>query len=539
MATYTADIVVAGAGHNSLISACYVAKAGYEVIALDARPIAGGGATSEEMLLPGYWIDSCATGHTLIQANPLLRKDELGLLSRYGLRYVDPDPVAHVCFPDGNSLTTWLDLEHTCEEISRYSKADAQSYRRMISEYDEVKHIFGAYRFRPVGFGPTLQEMLWQHTRGNIWIRRSTMTAWDVIRSEFESRHIQAYMAWQAFQTAVPLDEPGSGPLAYSITFGRQQRGWTLPVGGSGKLTDAIVSCLKDYGGTVHCNKRVDRLVIQNGRCVGVETKDGDQYLARKAVISTIHIKHLVEMAPRELWGEDFLYGVKTYDIGLAGFGIYLLTTEAPQFEALNGGPRTAVSAGLVGWPEDVVAHGRALKDNRFVEDPAWVLVATPTLADPSRAPHGHHTVKILTTQAWKLPPGEKNWDEIKRRQAVKQIEAVRRAAPNFTEDKILARMVKSAEDFEATNPHMIHGTFHGGARGLSQSEALRPVPGWAQHRMPIPGLYQTGGTTHPGGSITGAPGRNAAIILLRDLGHELEEVVARVAPQGKRTGPS
>ena len=124
----TADIVVAGAGHNSLITAAYLAKAGYDVLVLDARPVAGGGASSEELLLPGYLIDSCATGHTLIQANPPMLHDELGLLSKYGLKYISPDPVAHVIFPDGRHLTTWLDVERTCDEIARYSKADAASY---------------------------------------------------------------------------------------------------------------------------------------------------------------------------------------------------------------------------------------------------------------------------------------------------------------------------------------------------------------------------------------------------------------------------
>lgn len=533
MTTHTADVIVAGAGHNSLITACYLAKAGYDVLTLDARPIPGGGASTEELLLPGYKIDSCATGHTLIQTNPLLTKDELGLLGRYGLKYMSPDPYAHVTFPDGRSLTAWLDLERTSEEISRYSKADAAAYRRMIAEYDEVKHLFGASRFRPVGFGPSLDEMLWEHPRGHIWLRRLRMTAWDVIRTEFESRHVRAYMCWQALQTAVPLDEPGSGPLAYSIVYGRQKRGWTLPIGGSGKLIDAIVNCLSDHGGQIHCGKRVARLVVENGRCTGVETADGGRYLARKAVVSTIHVKHLVEMAPRELWGEDFLYGVKTYDIGVGLFGVYLLTTEPPMF-ATPSGSQTAVSAGLAGWPEDLIALGRALKDNRYLEEPPWMLIATPTVADPSRAPRGHHTIKLLTSQAWALPPGEKSWDDVKRRQAVRQIERLCQAAPNLTADKILAQRVKCGDDYEASNPHMIHGAPHGGARGLSQSGALRPVPGWAQHRLPIPGLYQTGGTTHPGGSITGGPGRNAAIVLLRDLGRDLDEVVAHSAP-GKR----
>jgi phytoene dehydrogenase-like protein len=522
-----ADIVVAGAGHNSLITAAYLAKAGYEVLVLDARPIPGGGAASEEMLGPGYLIDSCSTGHTLIQTNPLLVDDELGLLSEYGLSYIQPDPFAHVTFPDGRSLTMWLDLDRSCEELARFSHHDADAYRRVLAEYDAVKHIFGASRFTAPGLGPSLEEMLREHVDGRRWLRRRMMSAWDVIRHTYESEHVRSFMLWQAFQTLVPLDAAGSGPLAYSIVFGRQRRSWTIPRGGSGQLTEALVRVIADHGGGVACDRVVSRLLLEDGRCVGVETEDGERYLAREAVVSTIHVKHLVEMAPPEAWGDDFLYGIETYDLGLSGFAVYMATTAPPEFTTLNG-TQTAVSAGLAGWPGELVEHGRRLRDGRYDPDPAWLLVATPTLVDPSRAPAGHHTVKFLSGQAWPLPEGETSWDELKQRQAARQLERVRRVAPGFTEDVIVAMHVKSPADIERSNRHMIHGTFHGGDRGPAQIGALRPVPGWGQHRMPIPGLYQTGGTTHPGGSITGAPGRNAASVLLADLGHELEEVIAR-----------
>jgi len=161
--TTTTDVVVAGGGHNSLVTAAYLAKAGYECIVLEARSVPGGGAVTEELLIPGYRFDTCSTGHTLLQANPLIRDDELGLVSKYGLSYVDPDPVAHVAFPDGESLTMWLDLDRTCAEIARFSEADAASYRRLLTEYDEIKSIVGATRFRPVGYGPSAEEALAGH----------------------------------------------------------------------------------------------------------------------------------------------------------------------------------------------------------------------------------------------------------------------------------------------------------------------------------------------------------------------------------------
>jgi phytoene dehydrogenase-like protein len=522
----TADVVVAGAGHNSLITAAYLAKAGRECLVLDERPIAGGGAATEELLLPGYRIDSCSTGHTLIQVNPLLTDDELGLKADYGLEYLQPDPVGHVAFPDGEQLTMWLDLDRTCEEIARFSTRDADAYRRMIAEYDDVKGPFGRARFTPPGFGPSLEEMLLEHPHGRIWIRRNAISAWDVIRREFESRHLRAFMVWMAFQTLVPVDAAGSGVLAYSLIFGRQRRSWTIPRGGSGALTDALVAFIEDHGGTVLCNRRVARLILENGRCAGVETDDGERYLARSAVLSSIHVKHLVEMAPAQAWGEEFVYGVETYDTGMPGMAAYFATIEPPLFETADGA-RAAVSAGTASWPEEVIRCARDVRDGRFVEGVPWLLVATPTLVDPSRAPGGHHTMKLLSPQSWELPDGVASWDEIKDRVAARQLEHLRRFAPNLTDDKIVASFVKSPADIERSNAHMIHGAFHGGDRSYPFSGKMRPVPGWADHRMPIPGLYQTGGTTHPGGSITGAPGRNAAIVMLTDLGEDPEEVMA------------
>ena len=526
----SADIVVAGAGHNSLVAACYLAKAGYRCLVLDARHIPGGGAATEELLLPGYGIDTCATGHTLIRINPLLTRDELGLVADYGLRYIDPDPVAHVAFPDGEHLTMWLDRVRTAAEIARFSAADAAAYLRMLDEYDEVKSVFSASQFTPVGFGPSVDARLADHPRGRVWQRRRVLSAWDIIKHEFSSRHVQAFMLWMAFQTNQAVDVPGSGLLAYSLIFGRQQRSWSILVGGSGRLTEALTGYLESHGSTVLCDKLVTRLVLDGGRCIGVETDDGEQYLASTAVLSTIHVTHLRDMAPADAWPEEFHYGIDTYDLGVPGFGVYLATSAPPEFETPDG-PVTAVSAGTVGWPEDVVQLGQDLRAGRFVSNVPWLLVATPTLVDPGRAPAGKHTVKVLSHQVYELPAGMPDWEQVKAEHAARQLAYLRTFTPGFTDDVVLGQMVKSPADYERLNRHMVHGAFHGGDRGLAGSGPLRPVPGWASPRMPIPGLYQTGGSTHPGGSITGAPGRNAAIVLLHDLGHDPEEVMG--APPG------
>lgn len=519
----TADIVVAGAGHNSLIAAAYLAKAGFSVVVVDARPIPGGGAATEDLLVPGLGIDTCSTGHTLIQLNPVIADDELGLVEEFGLAYAYPDPVAHVRFPDGEHFTMSLDRDRTVDEFARFSANDARAYQRMLDEFDEVKHVLGRSRFVPLGHGPSIDELLAGHPREASWQRRRLMSVADVARHEFEDPHSRAFLMWMAFQTLVGVDLPGTGLLAYSLISGRQQRSWSIPLGGSGRLVDGLVAYLERHGARIECNTTVESLIVEDGRCVGITTSSGE-FRAAKAVLSTIHIKHLVGMAPAGLWGDDFLYAVDTYDVGISGFASYLATTEPPVFTTTGGGV-TAVSAGLAGWPQDMIDACRAMRDQRFFEESPFVLVATPTLVDMSRSVDGLHTVKLLSAQTYELPEG-RSWADEKVKVTDRFLERLRAVAPNLTEDTIVARMDKSPEDIEAWNAHMIRGAFHGGDRSIAHSGPMRPVPGWAQHRMPIEGLYQTGGTTHPGGSITGAPGRNAAMVMLADLGADPSEVM-------------
>jgi phytoene dehydrogenase-like protein len=509
-----ADVVVAGAGHNSLVTAAYLAKAGFEVLVVEARPVVGGNTATEELTLPGFLHDSCSTAHNLIQASPAIR--ELGL-EEYGLEYLHPDPVVHIPFPDGTWLTQWRDLDRTCKEFAKFSKQDAEAYRRLIEAYDAAKGAFGAYRNNPVGRAPRLEEAL-----DGRWRRRLAMSAWDVIRSEFEDWHSRAFMLWMSVMTVQPADRPGTGALAYSLTYGRQQHSWTLPRGGSAALPLALARLIEERGGAVVTGKRVTGLVLEQGRCAGVETEDGERYLARRAVVSTIHPKHLAEMAPAEAWNDEFLFGVETWRAGLALFPTHLATTEAPSFP-VDGGTVTPVASGIAPSVDRLLRMGPDAERGILADDDPVLLVVCGSVADPSRAPEGQHVLKVIGFQPYELADGgAARWDEVKEEVAERNLAQLRRFAPNLTDEKILARVVKSPVDLERMNAHNWHGTCHGGDLSPSQSGALRFQP-----RTPIPGLYQTGATTHPGGSVSAAPGRNTAAVLLEDLGTSLEEVVA------------
>jgi len=522
----TFDIVVAGAGHNSLVTAAYLARAGFRCLVLEAREEVGGDTNTEALTLPGFRHDACSTAHNLIQSSPLLRDDELGL-ERYGLEYLHPEPVVHVPFPDGSWITQWRDERRTAEELARYSRHDADAYLRLLAEYEEVAPLFGRYRYTPIGWGPTLPELLAAHPKGNRWLRRQAMSAWEIIEDTFEEEHVRAFMLWMAFMTMQPPERPGTGPLAYSLVYGRQKHSWTLPKGGSGALPAALARLIEEHGGVIRTGRRVRRLIVEGGRCVGLVTDDGQEHRARKAVLSTIHIKHLVGMAPAEAWGEDFLYGVRTWRAGVSMFVTHYATTEPPRF-AVNGGTLTASASGTPGSVARMLRVAPEFRSGNVAADDPVLLVLCQTAADPSRAPEGRHTLKVVGFQPYELAGGAARWDALEEEVSEANLAQLRRYAPNLTDDTILARVIESPLGLERFNEHNWHGSCHGGDASPAQSGALRPAAGWAGHRTPIEGLYQTGATTHPGGSVSAGPGRNAAMVMLRDLGTSLEEVVTR-----------
>src|SRR5215470_10994391 len=520
------DILVAGAGHNSLITAAYLAKAGYRCLVLEGRPIVGGGVKSAHLTLPGFVHDVCSSAHNGIQGNPLLRNEELKL-GKYGLEYIYPDPVFHMPFPDGSFLTQWRDVDRTCAEFAKFSRKDGDAYRRMIAEYETVKPLLNAVTFSPVGFGKSLNELLAGHPQGKIWQRRLAMSAWEVVKESFVDEHCRAFMLGCPFSLQPVLD-PASARAAY-IPLHQQRESRPLPKGGSGALSVALVRFIEANQGAILTNKWIKSLVIEGGRCVGVECEDGGAYRAEKAVVSTIHIKQLVEMAPKGLWGEDFMEGVETWEAGMTMFVTNYAATEPPKYK-IDGATLTPVHSGLMVNSERAMQMGYDFANGSVNTENPPLHVICCSVADPTRAPEGMHTVKVVAYHPYRLKEGPAHWDAIKKQVSDANLQFLRRFSPNLTDDKILARTIESPLDLERMNPHNWHGSCHAGGSGPAQSGAMRPVPGYAQHRMPIPGLYQTGATTHPGGSVTGGPGRNAAAVMLKDFGTSIEEVLVKKA---------
>jgi phytoene dehydrogenase-like protein len=494
------DIVIAGAGHNSLVTAAYLAKAGFRCVVLEGRPMVGGDVKTVELTLPGFQHDTCSSAHNGMQENPLIKDKEIDL-EPYGLEYIFPDPVFHMPFLDGAYITQWRDVDRTCDEFAKISKKDAAAYRRMYEESEKID--------------PT----------SKYWRRRLAMSHWEIIRSNFEDDHCRSFMLACPWSQQ-PAQYPMTGRVAYSA-FGQQRRSRPLPKGGSGMLSVALARFIEAHEGVILTNKPVSKLIIESGRCVGVECGDGSAYRADKAVLSTIHIKHLVDMAPKELWGEEFIDGVETWQPEYQMFTANYATTEPPKYP-VHGGTISPVHSELLVSPERALRFAYDYEIGAVnVEDPPQHIICC-SIADPTRAPNGMHTIKSVAYHPYDIKEGPAHWDKIKEDVAKANMKFLQRFSPNLTDDKILAAVVMSPLDLERMNPHNWHGSCHAGGSGPSQSGNMRPMPGWADYKMPIPGLYQTGGTTAPGGSVTGVPGRNAAKVMLKDLGTSIEEVVKK-----------
>lgn len=505
------DFVVAGAGHNSLITAAYLAKAGFSVLVLEGRPTIGGGCKTAEVCLPGFKEDLCSSVHGFIQSNPVLRNNELNL-REYGLQYIDPDPVMHIQFLDKASITLWKDIDRTYAEYAKYSKKDADTFKRLVTEYKAYTAAKG--RNVPIS---------------SIWRRRFGMSAYDLVHELFENNYIRTFHLAVGRFSSVPGGDPGTGKFVFSL-MRQQLHGRPMPIGGSGMLSESLGRAIEANGGVILTNTPVKQLIIENDKCRGVECDDGSQYRANKAVISTIHIKHLIDMAPRKLWGEEFIENVDLFQPEHAMFAFHYATSEPPIYPLADGGTLSPVETAILPDPERIL---RLEYDNARGEinlDGLPLQIVCPSIADATRAPAGYHTLKIEGNLPYALKQGPQHWDNIKEQVAEDILDYFRRFAPNLTQDKFLAKFLQSPIDIERMNPAMWRGSVHAGEYGPAQSGDMRPVPGWSEYRMPIAGLYQTGSCTAPGGSVTGKPGRNAAAVILKDFGSSIEQVVRKSA---------
>lgn len=524
------DVVVAGAGHNSLICAAYLARAGLRVLVLERAQRIGGDTCTEEVTLPGFRHDMCASAHTVFQSSPIVRDDELSL-GAYGLRYLFPEPAVVMPFLDGRSITMFRDPKATIRELARFSAADARAYEQLLADWDAIKGASATARYSPAATPSAQLAALEATSVGLEAVRWRFASALDIVGERFSDEHVRTFFLWLSLMTMASVDQPGTGLNALSLPAGRQAFSWTTAEGGSGALPDALARIVVEHGGEIRTGAEVTRVLVAGGRAVGVTTADGIEYRAARAVISTIHIKHLPEVVGRERLGDDFLAGLERWRTGVTMFVTHYALAAAPRYRT-EGGATAAVGAGICGSTDELVEALVAFRRGEVRVKRPPLLAINATAVDPMRAPAGKHTLKLVGFLPYDLRVGgPERWDSIKTGVSEALFDHYLRHVEGITSASVLATHIESPLDLERRNPHNYRGSCHGGDQDLAQDGALRPMPGHADYRLPVPALYQTGATTHPGGSVTGAPGRNCAQVVLQDLGLRFADALAGREP--------
>jgi phytoene dehydrogenase-like protein len=498
----TAEVVVIGAGHNSLVCAAYLARAGLEVLVLEANATPGGNTRTEELTLPGFAHDSCSSAHVLIQNNPLIRDDELGLVADFGLDYLATDPAVVMPQPDGDVLVMHRDLQGTADELARWSEPDARAFVELITEW---KGGLAAAHGRWSSHLPQLEGDVSRH-----YLELRRQSAWDVIHQRFAHPVVRSFMLWLAMATIQDPRRPGTGFLPSSLAAGRLDFGWTTPVGGSQALPDALIRVIEKHGGRVACSSPVTAIGTGADGVQTVQVAGGQTVRVGRALVAGGHLAKL----PGMLSGSPTPDLVEARDAWRPGLSV--LAVHAALRGDLGFGPSGLESAAAgFGTTEGIVRHLDRFAVGETEADDPWLLVVNQTAVDPTRRPSsGGGTFKILTIAPYELSGG-RSWENEKDEYGARIVDLVRQGSTGLAASDIITMRTESPLDVAAHNPQNLGGSCHGG-EFLLRGEV---VPGWLRYDTDIPGLFLTGATVHPGGSVSGRPGRNAARTVLTSLG--------------------
>ncbi|MBM3472435.1 MAG: NAD(P)/FAD-dependent oxidoreductase [Armatimonadetes bacterium] len=512
MAEY--DSIIIGGGHNGLTCGAYLAKQGLRVLVLERREVAGGCCTTEAMPEnPGFFVNRGGVDHQHMCSGPVPKELEL---EKHGLEYLWHEPLWFFPYDDGASWLVWRDVERTCEELAKFAPQEVENYRRWHEFWEHALHLLEAF---DVGPPPTMADMLAVTETAEMQeLYRALVTPPVVfIDRFFTDDRLKGAMAWWAVQTGTPPTRPGS-TLAMGLQSGSHLSGGARPKGGSGALCRALASIIEGAGGTVALNSHVSKVHVANGRATGVTTQDGETFEAGKHVISAIDAKRLfLELMDESDVPSGLLQRVRQVSTTSASlFKVDLALSERPVFERYGGLPEQTLASPIIAPSLSYVMDGWIdIESGRPSREPG-LWCACCTALDPSLAPEGKHTLWLSQFAPFHLGEG-RSWDGIREETADRAIETFARYAPNV-KSAVLGRLITSPLDWRRLTDNTNGCAWHVDME-MHQAWGFRPLPELSQYRTPIPNLYLTGSGSHPGGGITGLPGRNAALEILKDMG--------------------
>ncbi|GAA5445202.1 Phytoene desaturase (lycopene-forming) [Microbulbifer sp. NBRC 101763] len=522
------DFLIVGGGHNGLVCACYLAKAGKKVTILERRTIVGGAAVTEEFH-PGF--RNSVASYTVSLLNPKIIEDLH--LREHGLD-IKLRPQSNF-FPltDSESLSFHNNLADTQTEVARFSERDAATLPDFYAMLETVADILREELLRsPPNVGGGFVDLIRAGSFGmrakklSMAARRDaldlfTKSATSVLDAWFENDHVKAAFAFDSIvgNYAAP-STPGSAYVLLHHVFGEvngEKGAWGHAMGGMGAITQAMRKEAERLGVTIRTDAEVKEVLVDGGRASGVQLSNGETVTAAK-VIANVGPKLLYsQMIDEQHLEPEFRRRVRGFKVGSGTFRMNVALSELPDFTCRPGTHlQPHHQSGIVIGPTmnyleqayvDATQHG-------WSKQPI-VEILIPSTIDPSLAPEGQHVASLFCQQfAPELSDGN-SWDDYREQAAQTIVDTVTNYAPNFR-DSIIARQIHSPLDLERKFGLMGGDIFHG-ALGLDQLWSNRPFMGFADYRTPIQGLYLCGSGTHPGGGVTGVPGHNAALEILKD----------------------
>jgi len=514
----SADIIAVGSGHNGLVAAAYLAAAGRKVLVLERNSWLGGGVVSRELTLPGFRHDQHSMSHIFIQANPLLKNDELGLKSRYGLEYIFPQAPMMSVFEDGSTLTLYRDRERSAAEIAKFSRRDADAFRRMSVQAAAWLPMIAASLYSPPAPVGATHAMFDQSREGRELWRVIQMSSHDLLCGLFEHEQVRMHFARVAGENLVSPDEKATAIGVYVFLGFLESCGFGVARGGAGRLTDALVACIRDHGGEVVAEADVARIKVSNGRATGVETVDGRSFAALDAVIGAIH-PHLLGGMIDGMDSRARADAEATHISAAACITVHAALAEPLRFRTRD--PVAAVMVEML--PMSYETLRRDFDELRYGQFMPYPLLGLGSLSqfDPSRVPPGKAILHLWDYVPYARPDG-RSWDDSKREYADRMLAHLSKFVANVP-DCVLATHIDSPVDMERTSPSFRRGDLHGISTATYQSGAHRPTPELGQYTVPgLDHFYLVGPFQHPGGGVFGA-GRATAMKMFEDLGMNFE----------------
>ncbi len=508
------SVVIIGAGHNGLVAAGYLGRAGLDVTVLERRDVVGGAAVTEEWF-PGFDISTCSYVCHILQKKVI---DDLEM-RRYGFHVYPLDPSRVHPYPNGKAVTLWHDDAQTVEDLQDISPEDANNWFEWANFWHRAVAILSDYYLGPPPSLAELTDRFRQEGEEELLETLLTVPFKELIERYFVSEEVKAAVSTGAMDMG-DISAPGSAYMSALYRFSafrEDTENYGIVRGGMGGITQSLAKSAEANGVSIRTGAEVKRILTSNGKATGVELADGE-VIGADVIVSNADPKrtYLKLLSEADLEAE-FVDEVKSLKTKAASAKFLCAIKELPDFSrhlGPNYNPEHLAMMTICPTIDQCENAWNDAKNGRITETPIMQL-QIPSVYDPTVAPEGQH---VLSLWVYFLPPHVKDssWSDERQRYGEWLIDYVSQYAPNFR-DIIIDWTFLTPEDIEDRI-----GLTDGNIRHIDmipqQMMSRRPLPGWSDYRTPINGLYLCGAGTHPGGEVTGAPGHNAAHIVLEDL---------------------